>query len=444
MPRGSIDQRELEALALRRLPFAIGILLAFLAGAFPIELYYYPSHRVYYLSVLVLEAGVSALAYVLATQIPSSTRLIAAAWGAAMALCIVGYYPLVGGDATLAMTALVCLIAAMPAMLPFDWYHQVAIGGAAILGLVSLVLAGLPTSLPLPYLAIALASVLLISAIAAYSTVRFRLDAAAREHGLREARDELGRALALAEGAVQMRSRLVANVSHEFRTPVHVIIGYADMLLDDQTDPAMARHLIGRVRDKAIQLDELISQLLDLSRLSCGHLERTVGDIDVPGLLEDIADGTRRLIGRRPVRVRVECAVGRLRSDPARVRQILSNLATNAAKFTSRGEVRFVARSAPGGIVLQVCDSGCGIPAEKHESIFGAFEQVSPRGGESAGIGLGLAIVKQLSDLLDGSVQVVSEPGRGATFTVRLPHLPSASEALAPPSAHEVDLAASA
>jgi signal transduction histidine kinase len=208
------------------------------------------------------------------------------------------------------------------------------------------------------------------------------------------------------------------------------------MLLDEQTDTPTARHLIGRVREKAIQLDELISQLLDLSRLSCGRLERSVGDLDVPGLLEDVADGTRRLLGRRPIRVRVECGVGRLRSDPVRVRQILSNLATNAAKFTARGEIRFVARPAPGGVVLEVHDTGCGIPADKHESIFGAFEQVSPSGGAtspgSGGIGLGLAIVKQLSDLLDGSVEVASEPGRGATFTVRLPHLPSASESVSP------------
>jgi signal transduction histidine kinase len=446
MPQGPIDQRDLESLALRRLPLAIGILLAFLAGAFPVELYYYPSHSGTYLSVLVLEAGVSALAYVLASRIPSSTRLIAASWGAAMALCITGYYPLVGGDATLAMTALVCLVAAMPAMIPLDWYHQSAIGGAAILGLVTLVLLGQPSSLPLPYLVIALASVLLISAIAAHSIVRFRLDAAARESSLREARDELGCALARAEHAVQMRSQLVANVSHEFRTPVHVIIGYADMLLDEDTDPPMAAHLIGRVREKAIQLDELISQLLDLSRLSCGRLERAVGDIDVASLLEDVADGTRRLIGRRPIRVRVECGVRSLRSDPVRVRQIVSNLATNAAKFTTHGEVRFVAYPAPGGVVLQVRDTGCGIPPEKHESIFGAFEQVAPRSNESGGIGLGLAIVKQLADLLDGSVEVASAPGHGATFTVHLPHLPATGDPLVRTSvsAHESNLAAPA
>lgn len=446
MSRGSADQRDLEGLAFRRLPLAIGILLAFLAGAFPVELYYYPAHGGTYLSVFLLESGVSALAYLLASQVPANTRLIAASWASAMALCIAGYYPLVDGDPTLAMTALVCLVAAMPAMLPFDWYHQVAIGAAAFLGLVALFAMGLSSSLPFPYLSIALTSVVLISSIGASSTVRFRLDAGAREHGLREARDELGCALARAEGAVQMRSRLVANVSHEFRTPVHVIIGYADMLLDEQTDSLTARHLIGRVREKAIQLDELISQLLDLSRLSCGRLERSVGDIDVPGLLEDVADGTRRLVGRRPIRVRVECGVGRLRSDPVRVRQILSNLATNAAKFTARGEIRFVARGAPGGVVLQVCDTGCGIPADKHASIFGAFEQVSPSGGAgsaagSGGIGLGLAIVKQLSDLLDGSVEVASEPGRGATFTVRLPHLPSAGDTVVPrPSEHGADL----
>ena len=149
--------------------------------------------------------------------------------------------------------------------------------------------------------------------------------------------------------------------------------------------------------------------------------------IDLPALLEDVADGTRRLVGRRPVRVRVECGVARLRSDPARVRQILSNLATNAAKFTARGEIRFTARPSPGGVVLQVSDTGLGIPPEKHDLIFRAFEQVAPEASREApdgGIGLGLAIVKQLCDLLDGGVEVASEPGQGAVFTVRLPDLP--------------------
>lgn len=426
------------------MPLAIGILLAFLIGAFPVEAYYYPGHRAAYLAVLAVEAVLSGIALLLAWVSRFWVRWIATLWGAAMALCIVGYYPLVQADLTLAMLALICLVAAMPAMLPIDWYQQAVIGLAAFLGLGGLLLSGQPASLPAPYLAISLAAVSLISTIAAYSAVRFRLDAAEREDGLREARDELHRALARAEAAVQMRSQLVANVSHEFRTPVHVIIGYADMLLDGETDPATARHLIDRIRDKAIQLEELITQLLDLSRLSCGRLERSVGEIDLPALLEDVADGTRRLVGRRPVRIQVECNVARLHSDPARVRQILSNLATNAAKFTARGEIRFTARSAPGGVVLQVSDTGLGIPPEKHEVIFRAFEQVGPAASHDApdgGIGLGLAIVKQLCDLLDGSVEVASEPGQGAVFTVRFPHLPGepARASVAPPAGPGAD-----
>jgi signal transduction histidine kinase len=285
-------------------------------------------------------------------------------------------------------------------------------------------------ALPLPYLCIALGSVVLLAAVAASSTAHFRREAKARERCLRDARDELQDALARAEDAVRVRSRLVANVSHEVRTPVHVILGYADMLLDASTDAATARQLIGRVREKAVQLEELIAQLLDLSRLSCGRLERRVVDLDVPGLLEDAADGARRSIGRRPVRVRTECRVARLCSDPGRVRQILNNLATNAAKFTARGEIRLAAWPTPSGVAIEVRDTGCGIAPEHHEAVFAAFEQVAPsapENGGAEGIGLGLAIVKQLCDLLEGSVEVVSTPGRGATFTVLLPHLAAPS-----------------
>lgn len=429
--RRPIDDRELETLARRRLPQTIALLLAFLAGALPVALSSRGVGAARDLAVLGIAALLSALALALSQRHPERTRRIAAAWGAVIALCLTAYGPLVAQDATLAMIALVCLVTALPVLLPFDGSHQLAIGAAGLAGLVVHVASGAPTSLPLSYLCIALGAVVLVSAVAATSTSRFRREASLRERGLRDARDELHSALARAEDAVRVRSRLVANVSHEVRTPVHVILGYADMLLDPATDAATARHLVGRVREKAGHLEELIGQLLDLSRLSCGRIERRVGDLDVPGLLEDAAEGVRRLVGRRPIRVRTECSVARLRSDPVRVSQILSNLATNAAKFTARGEIRLSARATPQGIALEVRDTGCGIPTEQHENVFAAFEQLSPEGATSGsdGIGLGLAIVKQLCELLEGSVELASAPGRGATFTVLLPHLGAAAEA---------------
>ncbi len=423
MVRPASFEGELESLAARRLPLAIAILVAFLAGAFPVELYYFPSHEGAYLRLFAFEASLSALAFAGGLRWPNRSRTIATAWATAMAGCVVAYYPVVGGDPTLAMAALVCLVAAMPAMVPLDWHHQAILGGTAMSGLALLVLTDLPSSLPWPYLMIAMGAVTLVSCIGAGAGVRFRTAAWSREARLREARDELRLALARAEAAVELRSRLVANVSHEFRTPLHVIIGYADMLLDEATDPAAIRPLASRMRENALALDDLIAELLDLSRLSAGRVERRVAALDVPAMLAEVADGTRRLLAGRPVKVRVECTLRSFRSDPLRVRQILSNLAGNAAKFTARGEIRLVARPSPGGAMFVVKDTGCGIPEEKQATIFSAFEQVAPGGSARSGIGLGLAIVRQLCDLLGGRVHVASRPGRGSTFTVWLPDL---------------------
>jgi signal transduction histidine kinase len=447
-PIGDRDDRELESLARRRLPLAIAPLLAFLAGALTVELFIggvssgVPAGRA--LAVLGIAAGLSHLAFRLAARHRERSRWIAAAWGASVALLLPACGLLAEGDPALAMTVLVGLVTTLPILLPFEARHQMVVGLAALSGLIVLVSSGEPSSLPLPSLCVALGSVVLGSVVAASSMSRLRREASARARGLRDVRGELAEvhsALARAEDAVRVRSHLVANVSHEVRTPVHVILGYADMLLDPSTDAATARHLVGRVHEKAMQLEELIAQLLDLSRLSCGRVERRVGDIDVPGLLEDAAEGVRRHVGRRPIRVRTECRVAHLRSDPGRVRQILVNLATNAAKFTARGEIRLSAWSTGQGVAIEVRDSGCGIPTEKHETVFAAFAQLSPDAGksESAGIGLGLAIVKQLCDLLEGDVELASTPGQGATFTIRLPHLgaqPHASPTIlpAPPS----------
>jgi signal transduction histidine kinase len=104
-----------------------------------------------------------------------------------------------------------------------------------------------------------------------------------------------------------------------------------------------------------------------------------------------------------------------------RLRQILNNLAANAAKFTAEGSIALAARKGRDWVAFQVRDTGCGIPADKHDAIFAPFEQLQPGEDGAHGMGLGLAIVKQLVDLLGGTITVESSPGAGATFTVTLP-----------------------
>ncbi|MEW6272942.1 MAG: HAMP domain-containing sensor histidine kinase [Thermodesulfobacteriota bacterium] len=412
---------ELDRLACARLPLAMWLVLAFVAGALPIELYYYPEHRDSYLLVLGIEGLVSILAYVWLRWQPLLARAIAIAWASVMAVCVVAYYPLVDGDATLAVVALICMISAMPAVLPFGLRHQVLLCGVCTVAFAVLIVGGARSALPWPYLVVALLAVGSLSAIGAASLVGYRLEALHREAVLRQAHENLRLALARAESAVEMRSRLVANVSHELRTPVNVIVGYADMVLDAASDEKLVRNLTRRIREYAVSLDTLISQLLDLSRLSCGKVDVMTEPIDLRRMLDDVAHDGRLLTRGLPIAVVADCQVAEVFSDPMRLRQILNNLVTNAARATRSGRIEIAARAQGDWLVLTVSDTGCGIPPEKHDAIFDAFEQIGANVAGSGGIGLGLAIVRQLTDLLGGTVGVTSTPGAGATFTVRLP-----------------------
>jgi len=436
-----VDPREqhalgLERLACARLPFAVGMLLAFMLGALPIEAYYYPSHVETYVVVLAVELALSGLTLLACRWWPHRARAIATAWASVMALSVLAYYPLVGGDATLALAALLCLISAMPAILPFGLWHQIVLCSVCTIGFVAIVASGVPSALPWPYLLVSLLAVGSLSTIGASSLVRFRLEAQQREAVLRQAQENLHLALGRAESAVELRSRLVANVSHELRTPVNVIVGYADMVLDSVDDPKLVKNLARRIRQYAVSLDSLISELLDLSRLSCGKVELVSERIDLSRLVDEVAHDTRLLVRGKPVAVSADCRVAELTSDPMRVRQILNNLVTNAARATQSGSIEIVARRDGSWLQISVRDTGCGIAAEQQERIFNAFEQVGAKPVGASGIGLGLAIVRQLVEVLGGEITVVSALGAGATFHVRLPLerevTPVAPEARAP------------
>ncbi len=414
---------ELERLALRRLPLAMGILMLFIGGALPIELHFYPDRLRPYVTVYVVELIVCAFAWLAARRWRDHARRIAMLWGGLIGLCVVSYYPVVQGDATLAMAALICLVTAIPATMPFDARHQLVFGVTCTVSFLGILAWGLPMSLPWQYTFIALVSVLTTSTIGARTISRFRWEAFEREATLRLAHDQLRIALGRAEDIVEMRARLVANVSHELRTPLNVIVGYTDMLLDPALDGAAVADTAPRIRHYAVSLEALVSELLDLSRLTCGKVDLNLEEVEVEPLLAEIARGARATLRAKAVVVEVRCTLARLVSDRMRLQQILNNLATNAAKFTDEGRIVIEACAEQDTVVFTVSDSGCGIPEARQEAIFDAFEQGTARrdGPTGSGIGLGLAIVRQLTDLLGGSVTVTSTVGAGSTFTVRLP-----------------------
>ena len=243
---------------------------------------------------------------------------------------------------------------------------------------------------------------------------------------LRAANEELERAM----GA---RSRFYAAMSHELRTPINAILGYIRLLLDDIYGPLNERQeqSIQRTQKAAHHLLELVNDALDLSKIEAGKIELAVEPVRIPEIIEDLFITVRPMADEHGCALTLSCvgAPGVVETDPRRVRQILLNLLSNAIKYGEGKPIVVMCREREGGgVSVEVTDHGDGIPADELPRIFDEFVQVGkPRLKE--GTGLGLPISKRLATLLGGSIEVSSEPGRGSTFRVLLPHAAPAPEA---------------
>jgi len=236
----------------------------------------------------------------------------------------------------------------------------------------------------------------------------------------------------------RLKSNFLATMSHELRTPLTSVIGYSEMMLEGLGGPLTAeqREYLGIIMEKGENLLQLITSILDISKIEAGRVRLVLSDVDVPQLLKD-AVATVLPIARKKG-LKVACEPGsapRLQGDREKLRQCLVNLASNAVKFTPAGGTLTVSAEAlPGELVaLKVADTGIGISEEHLPRLFDVFYQVDgSTTREYGGAGLGLAIVKSFADAHGGRVTVVSKPGAGSTFALVLPSRPRAEPALTP------------
>ncbi len=242
-----------------------------------------------------------------------------------------------------------------------------------------------------------------------------------REDALKQARDE-------AMQASQFKSRLLANVGHDLRTPINSILGYAEILrdgiygnLDERQNKASAR-----IVSNARRLLNLINSILDQSQIEAGKLTLHAGLYDPREILNAVRETLEAPIQTKGLELLIECAPDlpeNIEGDQQRTQQIIFNLVENALKFTSKGSisVRMYLQDSHRW-AIDVSDTGPGVPPDAQQLIFEPFQRVdNSTTREKGGVGLGLSIVKQLALLMGGDVFLSSEPGKGSTFTVFLP-----------------------
>lgn len=229
-----------------------------------------------------------------------------------------------------------------------------------------------------------------------------------------------------AQAANQAKGKFLAVMSHELRTPLNAIIGYADLLHSGVSGPINETQMtqLSRIRASSFHLLDLIQDVLSFSRIEAGREELRLGDIDVQQIVRDaltyVEEECRRKGLVASIAVPEENLV--MITDPARLRQILLNLLTNACKFTESGSVHLAVARDREDVTFTVSDTGPGIAQEHLELIFEPFTQVDQSmTRQKGGAGLGLPVSRRLAHLLGGELLVDSVAGRGSTFTLRLP-----------------------
>ncbi len=240
----------------------------------------------------------------------------------------------------------------------------------------------------------------------------------------KQAEDELRRAKEAAEAGSQAKSEFLANISHEFRTPMNGILGMTELILDTEINTEQ-REYLEMVKTSADSLLGLLSDILDFSKIEAGKLELVNHELGLAQSLAETLQVMRFRARQKGIELRweVDPSVPEFTiGDATRLRQVLVNLVGNAIKFTERGEV-FVQVEAQEQtaekVILhfRVTDSGIGIPKEKQSMIFDAFTQAdSSTTRKYGGTGLGLAITTRLVTLMEGKLWVESEWGQGSTF----------------------------
>jgi signal transduction histidine kinase len=273
-------------------------------------------------------------------------------------------------------------------------------------------------------------------------TIRYAIERKRAKTSLVEAKQELERInarlikatataeemAAEAERANTAKSQFLANMSHEIRTPMNAIIGFSEVL-EEEPLTGQQKEYVKMILDSSRHLLELINGILDFSKIEAGRMRAETVECDIRALLANIESLMNPSAKQKQLEFKIDCTEDvpdTIVTDPAKLRQCIINLVSNAIKFTEHGFVKLAARQTAKDdkpfVEFEITDTGIGIPADKLDILFESFTQADGSTTRKyGGTGLGLAITKQLADLMGGNITVESEAGKGSTFRLVIP-----------------------
>ena len=421
------DLRDVEAayrdatdrLMVRRYPIAGLMFLALMAIAYVIEWHYFPQR---WRQLSLCYAGFIAIVLTCIGSLrlfPRHVVTIVLASSVATTFTLAAYMALVQGSAELCLLSMIGLLTGQVVQFPWGARGQALATLAAVGAYLWALSVGLTPTLLVPYGLFALASHALMTIMGAQLLDSYRFAA------FREAAEAAHHAAASAR-ANAAKGEFLATVSHEVRTPLNIIVGYTDLLLEHAfARPEEEHDALRRIHDNSRQLLELIQSMLDLNRIESGRVPLVIEEFQIAAALDALRAGLPANWCKPGVELVWQPGdrATRMHSDRGKLEMVLRNLVHNALKYTDLGSVTISARSEPanGHVHFIVSDTGQGIDDGDLEVIFEMFRQGSngvPLGG---GVGLGLYIAKRLTESLGGAIAVASARGTGSRFTVTLP-----------------------
>ena len=225
----------------------------------------------------------------------------------------------------------------------------------------------------------------------------------------------------IAEKANEAKSKFLASMSHEMRTPLSAIMGFVELMLREETDDETRKEFLCVIKRNGEHLLRIMEDVLDLSKIQAGKMSIKKERVDTSNLLKEVCDLFKRSAGKKNINFRTEISANVpsfVYSDNGRLKQIILNMVGNAIKFTEKGHVRLRLNYSAPQLIIQVDDSGIGIAKEKQEYIFEPFTQADSNiHNKYGGTGLGLSLTKQICEALGGKFRLVkSSPGSGSCF----------------------------